>query len=225
MNDTVILVPNAGMGKATEDLQLKLAARYFELLLANSGSDALRIIREERPDLIFMDIHMPNCDGVDATRLIKAEMPDTKIVMLTMSEDEQDLFEAVKSGASGYLLKKLKPEPFFALLADLQAGLLPFSPGLGARLLDEFTRLSTPASPAPYGEAEMKSQPENQLSPRQMQILTLVAQGQTYHQVAETLGISEPTVKYHMGEILDRLHLENRDQVIAYAAQHGFSRR
>ena len=209
-----------------EGLRNLLALKNIEVLgTASDGLEALEKARSLRPDLILMDVQMPRCDGLAATRLIKAELPGIKIVMLTMSEDDRDLFEAVKSGASGYLLKKLKPEPFFALLADLQAGLLPFSPGLGTRLLDEFTRLSTPASPPSSGEAVMKSQQESRLSPRQMQILTLVAQGQTYHQVAETLGISEPTVKYHMRDILDRLHLENRDQVIAYAAQHGFSRR
>ena len=209
-----------------EGLRNLLALKNIEVLgTASDGLEALEKARSLRPDLILMDVQMPRCDGLAATRLIKAELPGIKIVMLTMSEDDRDLFEAVKSGASGYLLKKLKPEPFFALLADLQAGLLPFSPGLGARLLDEFTRLSTPASPPPYGEAEMKSQQESQLSPRQMQILTLVAQGQTYHQVAETLSISEPTVKYHMGEMLNRLHLENRGQVIAYAARMGLTRR
>lgn len=192
--------------------------------IANDGLEALEKARSLRPDVILMDVQMPRCKGLAATRLIKAELPEIKIVMLTMSEDDRDLFEAVKSGASGYLLKKLKPEPFFALLSDLQAGLLPFSPGLGARLLEEFSRLSTPGSPSPSGEAERSHQGEPRLSPRQMQILTLVAQGQTYRQVAETLDISEPTVKYHMREILDRLQLENREQVIAYAAQHGLTR-
>jgi len=192
--------------------------------IANDGLEALEKARSLRPDVILMDVQMPHCNGLAATRLIKAELPEIKVVMLTMSEDDRDLFEAVKSGASGYLLKKLKPEPFFSLLADLQAGLLPFSPGLGARLLEEFARLTTSGSPPPLGEAERSHQGEPRLSPRQMQILTLVAQGQTYRQVAETLDISEPTVKYHMREILDRLQLENREQVIAYAAQHGLTR-
>lgn len=209
-----------------EGLRNLLATKDIQVLgTANDGLDALEKARNLRPDLILMDVQMPLCDGLAATRLIKAELPEIKIVMLTMSEDDDDLFEAVKSGASGYLLKKLKPEPFFALLADLQAGLLPFSPGLGTRLLQEFTRLSTPASSRALEESEQSWQVEQRLSPRQMQILTLVAQGQIYRQVAETLGISEATVKYHMGEILERLHLENREQVIAYAAQHGLTRR
>lgn len=208
-----------------EGLRNLLALENIEVVgTAGDGFEALEKARILRPDVILMDVQMPRCNGLAATRLIKAELPEIKIVMLTMSEDERDLFEAVKSGASGYLLKKLKPAPFFALLSDLQAGLLPFSPGLGTRLLEEFTRLSTSAfSPLSEG-GEKRGQEEPRLSPRQMQILTLVAQGQIYREVAVTLGLSEPTVKYHMREILDRLHLENREQVIAYAAQHDLTR-
>jgi two-component system NarL family response regulator len=209
-----------------EGLRNLLALENIEVVgTAGDGLEALEKARSLRPDVILMDVQMPRCDGLAATRLIKAELPEIKIVMLTMSEDDRDLFEAVKSGASGYLLKKLKPGTFFALLADLQAGLLPFSPGLGARLLAEFSRISATAPSAPSAGGEMGGQVVQSLSPRQIQILTLVAQGQTYKQAAETLGISEPTIKYHMGEILDRLHLENREQVVAYAAQHGLTQR
>ncbi len=208
-----------------EGLRNLLALENIDVVgTAGDGLEALEKARRLHPEVILMDVQMPVCDGLAATRLIKAELPEIKIVMLTMSEDDHDLFEAVKSGASGYLLKKLKPELFFAMLADLQAGLLPFSPGLGSRLLNEFTRLSTSTPYPPSVEGGRRAEEEARLSARQMQILTLVAQGQTYRQVAETLGLSEPTVKYHMREILDRLHLENREQVIAYAAQHGLSR-
>ena len=210
-----------------EGLRNLLATKNIQVLgIANDGLEALEKARSLRPDVILMDVQMPRCDGLAATRLIKAELPEIRIVMLTMSDDDRDLFDAVKSGASGYLLKKLKPEPFFALLADLQAGLLPFSPGLGPRLLEEFSRLATPSSPPALAKTEQNWQEEKSLlSPRQLQILTLVAQGQIYRQVAETLGISEATVKYHMAEILDRLHLENREQVIAFAAQRGLTQR
>ena len=209
-----------------EGLRNLLALENIEVVgTAGDGLEALEKARSLRPEVILMDVQMPRCDGLAATRLIKAEQPEIKIVMLTMSEDDRDLFDAVKSGASGYLLKKLKPGTIFALLADLQSGLLPFSPGLGAKLLDEFSRLSANASPATSEGGERSGQVEALLSPRQMQILTLVAQGQTYRQVAQTLCISEPTIKYHMGEILDRLHLENREQVVAYATQHGLTRR
>lgn len=199
--------------------------------LAQDGLEALAQARRLHPDVILMDVQMPRCNGVAATRLIKAEMPECKIVMLSMSEDDQDLFEAVKSGASGYLLKRLDAQDFFTYLSDLQAGRPPFSPGLAAKILEEFARQALPHEPnsppdhAPVGQAPAGGAEQAVLSSRQMQILTLVAQGQTYRQVAETIGITERTVKYHMGEILERLHLQNRAQVIAYAAGMGLVQR
>ena len=196
--------------------------------LAHDGLDALTQARRLHPNLILMDIQMPLCDGVSATRLIKAEMPDCKIVMLTMSADDRDLFEAVKSGASGYLLKRLDAVEFFTYLAELQTGHPPFSPGLAEKILKEFSQQATrpegqltTEGPAPSPAETVQ---EVSLSPRQMQTLTLVAQGQTYRQVAETIGITERTVKYHMAEIIERLHLKNRTQVIAYATRMGMTR-
>lgn len=195
--------------------------------VAHDGFEALSQARHLHPDLILMDVHMPNCDGVAATRLIKAEMPDCRIVMLTMSENEQDLFDAIKSGASGYLLKNLDASEFFTYLEELQEGHPPFSPGLAEKILKEFANQPTrpcTSSSRPDLNSQAERAPENALSPRQMQILTLAAQGQTYRQVADTIGITERTVKYHMTEILECLHLQNRAQVIAYAARMGMVR-
>jgi len=195
---------------------------------AHDGFDALKKARQLSPNVILMDIHMPLCDGVNATRLIKAEMPEIKIVMLTMSEDEEDLFQAVQSGATGYLLKSLDAEDFLNYLNDLQSGHPPFSPGLAEKILNAFAVQSSKPVQKPGSEDTAisldKNDDCNRLSPRQMQVLTLVTQGLTYHEVADTLNISERTVKYHMGEILNCLHLQNRAQVIAYAAQTGLSR-
>ncbi len=212
-----------------EGLRNLLASEGIQVAgTARDGFEALAQARALRPDVILMDIQMPRCNGLTATRLIKAEMPECKIVMLTMSDDEQDLFEAVKSGASGYLLKRLDASEFFVYLSELQAGHPPFSPGLAEKILKEFTHQGARAvareEPAAGGQVVGPAAHEAQaagLSDRQMQILTLVAQGQTYRQVAETIGIAERTVKYHMAEILERLHLENRAQVIAYAARMG----
>ena len=194
--------------------------------IAHDGFEALYQARRFKPDVILMDIHMPTCDGVTATRLIKAELPEIKIVMLTMSEDERDLFEAIRSGASGYLLKSLDADDFFDYLHDLQSGHPPFSPGLAEKILKSFSE--QPTRLVQQGRVESRSEGDldysGQLSSRQLQILTLVARGQTYRQVAATLNISERTVKYHMGEILDCLHLENRAQVITYAARRGLTR-
>src|SRR5512138_1326078 len=106
---------------------------------AKDGFEALAQARRLHPDVILMDIQMPRCDGVRATRLIKAELPECKVIMLTISEDEQDLFEAVKSGASGYLLKRLDAADFFTYLAELHEGHPPFSPGLAEKILREFS--------------------------------------------------------------------------------------
>jgi two-component system NarL family response regulator len=197
---------------------------------AKNGLDALTQARHLHPDIILMDIQMPVCDGVNATRLIKAEMPECKVIMLTISEDEQDLFEAIKSGASGYLLKRLDAANFFTYLAELHDGHPPFSPGLAEKILKEFCRQAIQPETQRNRSDRIAVQPDQAglneeqgrpLSPRQVQILTLVSQGQTYSQLAMTIGIAERTVKYHMAEILDRLHLQNRAQVIAYAVQSG----
>jgi two-component system NarL family response regulator len=202
-----------------EGLQNLLAARGIEVVgTASDGLEALEKVRALRPDVILMDVQMPRCDGLVATRLIKAEMPTVKIVMLTVSEEDEDLFEAIKSGASGYLLKSLDADKFFKLLSGLEQGEAPLSPGLAGKVLEEFARSAALAGPA----AEAGKVAE--LTPGQMEVLTLVAQGMTYKDVGETLCLSERTVKYHMGEILERLHLENRAQVIAYAARMGLVR-
>lgn len=203
-----------------EGLRILLNGGEIEVVgMAHDGFEALHLARATHPDLILMDVRMPRCNGVEATRLIKAEMPDCKIVMLTMSEDEDDLFEAIKSGANGYLLKNLKADHLFAYLGDSQAGRAVFSDGVAARILDEFRRAaSRPQTPRGTDRGDDDDE-DSPLSPQQMKILTLISEGQTYKQVAQMIGISERTVKYHMAEIIDRLHVANRAQAIACAAE------
>ncbi|HEY3376267.1 MAG TPA: response regulator transcription factor [Armatimonadota bacterium] len=199
-----------------ESLKNLLAAHGYPVVgVASDGFVALERARALRPDLVLMDITMPRCDGLVATRLIKAEMPQLRIVMLTASEEDEHLFEAIKSGACGYLLKSLGAPQFLEFIAQVERGEAPLSPGLAMRLLNEFARQAQPTSPP---------DPENNaaLTARQIEILTLVARGLTYAQVGETLHLTERTVRYHMGAILARLHLDNRAQVIAYAAQRGY---
>lgn len=218
----VLLVDDHGLFR--EGLRNLLTSQGIEVVgEARDGLDALAAARRWRPDVILMDIQMPRCDGVAATRLIKAEMPAVRIVMLTMSDDEEDLFAAIKSGASGYLLKRLDADEFFTYLSEMEAGHPPFSPGLAEKILAAFA--AQPPAPAPAAATpDAPATGTTALTARQIQILTLVARGQTYRQAADTIGLSERTVKYHMAEILDRLHLENRSQVIAYAAAAGLVR-
>jgi two-component system NarL family response regulator len=194
-----------------DGLRNLLTSHGFEVLgMARNGLEALEMARALRPEVILMDIQMPQLDGLAAMCLIQAEMPEIKIVMLTMSAEDEHLFEAIKNGASGYLLKTQDTGEFFALLEDVARGEVALSPGLATRILHEFGR--KPAT----GEAGSTS-----LSKREMQVLTLVAQGLTYKEVGARLFVSERTIKYHMGEIVSRLQMGNRDQVIEYARRSG----
>jgi DNA-binding NarL/FixJ family response regulator len=180
---------------------------------ASNGQEALDMVAEVDPDLILMDIRMPVMGGLEATRAIKALYPDTKIVMLTVSDDENDLFEAIKSGAHGYLLKDLEAAEFFEALEAIHRGEGVVPTRLAGNLLKEFREQAT--------RVVADADEVNSLSARENDVLDQVSQGLTNKEVAEQLFISENTVKYHMKNILDKLHLRNRAQVIAWAARHA----
>lgn len=213
-----------------EGLQNLLEAHDIEVVgTAKNGREAADEARKLRPEVILMDIRMPVCDGLCSTRIIKSELPEIKIVILTTSSEDQDLFEAVKSGASGYLLKSMDAESIIEALHDAQQDIPPFAPGLAARLLAEFARTTEASSPetltsvpssADVGtEAAIASVPlgEDEITQRQAEVLSLVARGLTYREVGARLYLSPRTVKYHMAEIMRKLHLQNRAQVLAHA--------
>lgn len=202
-----------------EGLQNLLRARGIGVVgMASDGMQALEMARSLKPSVILMDIQMPICDGLTATRLIKAEMPGIKIVMLTVSADDEHLFEAIKCGASGYLLKSLDADQFFDLLDGVIRGEAALPRNLAARVLQEFAQQAQ-RSTAPTETDETST--ESDLTPRQIDVLQLVAQGLSNREIADRLFIAESTVKYHMREILSKLHLRNRGQVIAYALREG----
>jgi DNA-binding NarL/FixJ family response regulator len=199
-----------------DGLRNLLTAHGLEVVgTARDGLEALEQARTARPDLILMDINMPRVDGLAATRLIKAEMPDMKIVVLTMSADDENLFDAIKSGACGYLLKSQETDEFFAYLTDATRGEIVLSPGLAERIVQEFAR-ERRSNPG-FSRCEATEA----LNVRQRQVLTLVAQGLTYKEVGAKLHLTERTIKYHMGEIVHRLQMDNRAQVIEYARRTG----
>jgi DNA-binding NarL/FixJ family response regulator len=206
-----------------EGLANLLEAHGIEVAgVANDGLQAFALARSLKPDLILMDIRMPRCNGLDATRRIKAEMPDARIVILTTFTDDEDLFEAVRSGASGYLLKSMDAEELVEALHQAQQGIPPFSPGLAAKLLSEFARLSTGEPEKPEErEPQVDGESNSELTERQKEVLTLVAEGLSYKEVGLKLSLSPRTIKYHMAEIMEKLHLENRAQVLAYAGKMG----
>jgi DNA-binding NarL/FixJ family response regulator len=191
-----------------------LKARGYDVVgEATDGIEAVDRARELRPELVLMDIRMPNMGGLEATRIIKARDPDVNVVILTVSDDEDDLFEAIKSGAQGYLLKKLKADVFFDLISGVATGEAPVSPKMATKMIEEFSR---------QANAGRREDGKANLTNREEEVLQLVAQGKTNRETASDLVISESTVKYHLRNILDKLHLENRAQVMAYAAQRGF---
>ena len=180
---------------------------------ASDGLEALEKARDLVPDLILMDIRMPRCGGLEATRLIKQELPHTRIVMLTVSEDDQDLFEAVSLGAEGYLLKTLKSQELFELLKGVFRGEAPISRSMAKKLLQEFARQSHPQ--------EQPSSPRVELTRRECEVLELLSEGASDKEIATRLGISPRTAKNHVHNILEKLQLGNRVQAAAYALRQA----
>jgi DNA-binding NarL/FixJ family response regulator len=197
--------------------------------LARDGIEAAEQAIAVRPDLILLDIQMPRCDGLEAARRIKAALPAATIVMLTVAASEESLFQALKLGASGYILKSASSELFFDTLASLLRGEPIFSPEVAARILADLAPVVPDGSNRPRGVAgadrngsEPKVLPD--LTERQTEVLRLVAQGLTYKEVGARLHLAEVTVKYHMGEILNHLHVQTRKEAVAYAVRSGLDR-
>lgn len=192
--------------------------RAWGMQVVGEASDGLEAVQKARllqPDLIIMDINMPRCNGLEATRRIMAEMPQLKVVMLTVSDDSDDLFEAIKSGAQGYMLKDLSSEQFSEMLQRVASGEVALSPALATRIWKEFSMEKAKK------RAETGEEP---LTEREVEVLQLIAQGKSNKQIANHLYISENTVNYHMKNILAKLQLKNRAQVVAYAYREGIIR-
>ncbi len=179
---------------------------------ARDGLEAVEQTRLLHPDLVLMDIRMPNCDGLEATRRIKDQMPDVRVVMLTVSDDEQDLATAVRYGADGYLLKDLLPEALFQQLRGLMSGEAPISRVMTGKLLRQLAQRNQPAV-RPAATAV--------LSARECEVLPLLVNGCSNQEIAEELGITRNTVKNHLRSILAKLGVRNRTQAAAYAVSHG----
>lgn len=183
---------------------------------ARNGMEAFEKTLQLQPDIVLMDIRMPGCDGIAATRLIKAERPEVKIVMLTTSQEEPDLLQAIRSGASGYLLKSLETGPFLSYLQEVERGGAAVSREVSGMLLDAIYRQDMTGTPA----AEDANEP--MLTARQAEILQLVAQDLSNKEIADRLSVSEHTIKYHLGEIFQRLNCKSRYQAVEYARRSGF---
>ncbi|HET9212970.1 MAG TPA: response regulator transcription factor [Thermoanaerobaculia bacterium] len=196
-----------------DSLRSLLEAHGLEVLgEAKNGREAVELARKLKPEVILMDLSMPEMDGLAATKLISADQPEVKVVILTASDEDSKLFEAIKSGAQGYLLKNLESEDFFSLLDGVNRGEPALTPALARKLLQEFARPAQ--APAPPHDPDA-------LTDREREVLELLVNGVTSNRkLAKQLGVSENTVKFHVRNILDKLHLHNRAQVVSYAIRH-----
>ena len=179
---------------------------------ASDGLQGAGLVETTHPDVVIMDLNMPVCDGIEGTRIIKSQYPDVAVIMLTVSDEEEELFAAIKNGAGGYLLKDLKPEELFASIRGVMKGESPIGPALATKLLREFRSRTW---------RDDDAGPERALTSRELEVLQLVTEGRSNAEIAATLYIVEGTVKNHLHNILEKLHLENRLQAATYAIRQG----
>jgi DNA-binding NarL/FixJ family response regulator len=182
---------------------------------ARDGLEALKLARDLEPDLIVMDIQMPVCDGLEATRLICTQLPGSRIIMLTVREEDENLFAAIKAGAVGYLLKSTDKAHFFSGLRTVLAGDVALPPPLAARILHEFARLMN----KPAKDAAAEDMPD--LTPREYNVLEHASTGATDKEIAAILSISIYTVKSHMRSVLEKLQVSNRREASRLAEEYG----
>ncbi|WP_027091653.1 response regulator [Cohnella thermotolerans] len=191
---------------------------------AASGEEALEWMDKASPELVLMDISMPGMSGLEAAKAIKARYPEVKIVMVTVSDDPAHLFEALKKGAQGYLLKNLNPSAWREYLRAIAYDEAPLNPDLALSILREFAGRSGQGERAPHGLSGSRPAGDDfreGLTPREKEILQEVARGRTNRDIAAEFGLSEHTVKNHLKNILQKLHLANRVQLTRYAYERG----
>ncbi len=184
-----------------EDKQFRIVGE------ATNGADVLQLTKQLVPDLILLDINMPVMNGLKTTRQIKETFPSIKIIMVTVSDEVTDLFEAIKNGAQGYLVKNLNPSIWLSYLQAVATDTAPMPQAIANRILAEFTGI--------------KTKEDDPLTPRERETLTRVALGLSNREIAEELIISEHTVKNHLKNIMQKLHLSNRVQLTRYAYEQG----
>lgn len=179
---------------------------------ASDGLEAVRIARETMPDVILMDINMPNRNGLETVKIIKEEMPHVEVVMLTVSDNDEDLFQAIKNGAKGYLLKNLEPQQLYEMLDRVRQGEAPLSGAMAAKILQEFRQ--------PPPEVKQR-EVTDELTSREIEVLEEVVKGASNKEIADLLNITENTVKIHLRNILEKLHVQNRIQAAVHAIREG----
>jgi DNA-binding NarL/FixJ family response regulator len=182
------------------------AGGYEVVGQAGDGKTAVERVLLLRPDLVLLDINMPQMNGIEALKAIKAALPEIKVVMLTVSEEDVHLLTAVRAGADGYLLKHLNANEFLQMLAGLEKGEAAITRSVASRLFKHVGQGTT-------------SQPESLLSERELDVLKLVASGKSNHDAALVLSVSENTVKFHLKNIMNKMNVSNRTEAVTVALQ------
>lgn len=191
-----------------------LLSAMQDIEVVGETGDGMKVVEAAKslcPDVVLMDVHMPGCNGIEATRRIKQELPQVKVLALTASERVGDLVQVIVSGADGCLLKNATPEELAVGLRKVAEGDVALSPGLAAQLFREFA----------HHREGLGGCSRANLSPRELEILRLVAQGESNKKISRLLGLNESTVRNHMHNVVEKLHLRNRVQAAIFAARHG----
>lgn len=191
---------------------LRATAGFTVVGEAQDGREAVAKTQALLPGVVLMDVFMRGMDGLEATRRIKAAIPSIKIIMLTVSEEEHSLFDALKAGAQGYLLKSVEPDELYHTVRGVVHGEAFVTPSMAAKILEEFARNAHASKTVPS---------ESALSHRERDVLELLTRGAVNKEIAAALDISGNTVKNHLRNIMDKLHVENRVQIVAYALREG----
>jgi two-component system NarL family response regulator len=179
---------------------------------AADGHEAVELAERTTPDVVLMDVRMPRRSGIEATRAIKDTLPSARILMLTISDEEADLYEAIKAGASGYLLKEISIDEVAAAVRAVHKGQSLISPSMASKLLNEFAAMVK-------RQDERTQVPGPRLTERELEVLRLVAKGMNNRDIGAELFISENTVKNHVRNILEKLHLHSRMEAVVYAVR------
>ena len=183
--------------------------------LAGTVKEAVEVVRALKPDIVLMDFSLPDGNGADATRIVLKEHPDCKIIFLTMSESDENLFAAIRSGAKGYLIKNMSPSKLVTTIRSVQRGESALSRTMTLRLMEELSRTKEPE--------RLDDSSLAKLTRREMDVLRALTTGMTNKEIARFLYLSENTVKYHVHSILDKLNLPDRRAAASFAKEHGIT--
>jgi two-component system, NarL family, response regulator LiaR len=201
---TVVIVDDHTIVRQGLRTYLELQPDVLVVGEAANGNEAMAVVRDNLPDIVLMDLVMPVMDGVDATRAITAMSPSTRVIVLTSFSEDEKVFASIKAGAQGYLMKDVLPSDLVAAIRTVNRGEAQLDPEIARKVMQEF------ANPQPVA-------PKHDLTDRELEVLRLIAQGKSNKDISEDLVLSEKTVKTHVSNILQKLHLSDRTQAAVFA--------